>query len=479
MGVTISLSLSQGTPNTTARTTTVSATVTIRYDQGSYDGTQPSGEVTIDGKSFPFVKNFNYSGVGQGAVSQSGSTSITITHTVEYGSSSSRTVYVDASFSRASNSASGSITLTPISSGGSSGGGGGDGDNTEEWNPDNPGSGSGSGSEPDSGHGTGPGYVAGWVPADGKPGNCKLIGEAWLPNWPDGYNLGDIIIIEDHPSQVANNPKYAVIEFKTPDFDGISSMLTVDLYYFSFGSYNSSSKCSLSYALCTSDENVGDYYHAPSYVYDPNQIEYGLLSREDLKNLPFVIQTDKLKKNTSYYLVLWQPTDENCLESIRIASHRCLGHGFTVYYNSGIETINTRGVFNITGEKYECYVENGSKWDRLVAAPLRTEGTLVIDSNGSATVDCGFKPDVVVFSGLQLTDEDVIYETQLSAVFPEKETSNPVLISAFIDGYYYIETEMTQTDTGFKLSECGGMPEGGSYGLLTDFTFNYTAIKYT
>ena len=134
MAVWLSLSLSQGTPNVEARTTTVSATLTIHYSGGSYDGTQPSGTITIDGQSFPFVKNFNYAGVGQGAVTQGeGSTSITITATVPYGSSSSKTVYVSASFSRASGSASNAITLTSISSGGSSGGddggsGGDDGD---------------------------------------------------------------------------------------------------------------------------------------------------------------------------------------------------------------------------------------------------------------------------------------------------------------------------------------------------------------
>lgn len=149
MAVWLTMSLSQGTPNTTARTTTVSATLTIHYNGGSYDGTQPSGTITIDGQSFPFVKNFNYAGVGQGAATQGeGSTSITVTATVPYGTSSSRTVYASASFSRASGGASGAITLTPISSGGSSGGGDdGDDDNTEEWDPDNPGTGgSGGGS---------------------------------------------------------------------------------------------------------------------------------------------------------------------------------------------------------------------------------------------------------------------------------------------------------------------------------------------
>lgn len=462
MGVTISLSLSQGTPNTTARTTTVSARVTIHYDQGSYDGTQPSGEVTIDGQSFPFVKNFNYAGVGQGAASQSGSTSITITATVPYGTSSSRTVYASASFSRASNSASGSITLTPISSGGSSGGG--DDDNTEEWDPDNPGSGSGSGSGSTN------------RPADAKPGNCEVISQAWLPDYPDGYYSGDTVLIDCRPSFPSADTKYVIIKFRTPNFAGTSSLLTVDPYNFRVPG---TTYCSLSYAICTSDENAEKYYNASTFVYDPNQIAWGLLSREELEARPFVIRTNKLKKNTVYYLVLWQATGENCMTWIYMGSSRKLGHGFTVYTNSGIETIDSRGVFDIGNDTYECFLDTGSSWDRLVAAPLRMEGTFAIDSNGSATVDCGFRPDVVVFTGLTYTYNGVKYEPQMSAVFPEKATSNRLYLIASIDNYKYIQAEITQTNTGFELSECGGTPTSGSYGLLINKVFNYTAIKYT
>ena len=152
MAVWLTMSLSQGTPNETARTNTVTATVTVHYSGGSYNGNSPSGTVTIDGQSSSFTCNFNYAGIGQGAVT-TGTGSVvaaTRTVTVSYGSSTTKTVSASASFNSGTASGtvstSGSINLTPISAGGSSGGGDdGDDDNTEEWDPDNPGGGSGGG----------------------------------------------------------------------------------------------------------------------------------------------------------------------------------------------------------------------------------------------------------------------------------------------------------------------------------------------
>lgn len=264
MGVTISLSLSQGTPNTTARTTTVSAKVTIRYDQGSYDGTQPSGEVTIDGQSFPFVKNFNYAGYQQGAVSQSGSTSITITAPVEYGTSSSRTVYVSASFSRASNSASGSITLTPISSGGSSGGGDDDDDNTEEWNPDNPGSG-GSGGFSDS----------------------VYYSRAATVHNTGGFSL-------------SSGDAYS-IRFTAPEFSGTSMHIRVTLE-----GVAGHTDPLVGVALCTSDVNLSKYQNTSELVTDAYR-----LGNEYLYVIPGIengvaIETSEIKSETDYYLIFWQ-----------------------------------------------------------------------------------------------------------------------------------------------------------------------------
>lgn len=128
MAVWLTLSVSQGVPNETTRTTAVTATVTVHYSGGSFDGTSPSGTVTIDGQSFSYSCNFNYAGIGQGAAStEPGSVvACVVTAQVPYGESSSRTVSVSASFSRATSSVSQSVALTQIGSGGSSGGGSGD-----------------------------------------------------------------------------------------------------------------------------------------------------------------------------------------------------------------------------------------------------------------------------------------------------------------------------------------------------------------
>lgn len=307
MAVWLSMSLSQGTPNETARTTTVSAKLTIHYSGGSYDGTQPSGEITIDGQSFPFVKNFNYAGVGQGPVTTgTGSTSITVTATVSYGASSSRTVNASASFSRASGGASGSITLTPISTGGSSGGGGDDDDdNTEEWDPDNPGGGSGGG---------------GSSPA---AGNVTVVGQCGVP------------IVTDEPFYDTSSWKpidttvghACILKIITPSFSGVSEYLTVSLALEDWWEADDLLMC---YALCDSDENHHLYYDAQSVVSDPHQIVCGTLSRYEILE-PFTILTDKLVGNKDYYLIFWLPSDGGHFEAAGLDA--AIGHSINLKYD--------------------------------------------------------------------------------------------------------------------------------------------------
>lgn len=357
MAVWLSLSLSQGTPNVTARTTTVTAKLTIHYSGGSYDGTQPSGEITIDGQSFPFVKNFNYSGVGQGpATTGTGSTSITVTATVSYGASSSRTVNASASFSRASGGASGSITLTPISTGGSSGGGDDDDDNTEEWDPDNPGGGSGSGSGSESGSGGS---------SDSVPppfeSNVGIYG-FW-----DGLEWGSSIAYIGYDEQ---GGRCAVLGFYTNQ-DEAGRSTSVDIAMKADGIGNGVQI--LGVALSSARFSNPPYSGADLDVYDPYQIAVTTMTLTDGQYSTISIPTRVLERDNTYYLYLWIPPDYYSSDS-----------PYSLDFSDGIEIrVNcteddsTIGAVHIdTGsafDAYQCYIDNGTGWD--LAIPYVDNGT--------------------------------------------------------------------------------------------------------
>lgn len=349
MAVWLSMSLSQGTPNETTRTNTVTASVKVHYSGGSYNGNSPSGTLTIDGQSFNFTCNFNYAGIGQGAASTgTGSvTAATRTVTVSYGSSTTKTVSASASFNSGTASgtvtASDSISLTSISAGGSSGGGGDDGG--EEWDPDNPGSGSGS---------DGP---------TANAGNCTNVEQTCFYRETERLTYDQIATLH-----VGNDSFFAyvgIIKFTTPDFSGVSTSLDVNL---STKGWSGEANRPMRYALCTSDYNHNNYLRATADVYDPNQIVRGSMVLIDYSS-PFTIQTDKLKGNTEYYLIFWISPPVVAGESSGFIAEAAPYHGIAVNYTYGVVHIDTGTGF----DKYTCYIDNGTDWE--LAIPYIDDGT--------------------------------------------------------------------------------------------------------
>ena len=110
-----------------------------------------------------------------------------------------------------------------------------------------------------------------------------------------------------------------------------------------------------------------------------------------------------------------------------------------------------------------------------------SSGTLTTNSSGTATVNCGFKPDLVVITGLTYTYGSEVYEYQLSFCFPLKTGGNNAICTAggYTNTYSNgIDAEFTQTSNGFSvlLTKYSGSGAGSN---ITNTTFNYTAIKYT
>ena len=107
----------------------------------------------------------------------------------------------------------------------------------------------------------------------------------------------------------------------------------------------------------------------------------------------------------------------------------------------------------------------------------RKSGTFTTDSNGAATVNCGWQPDVVYIKGSQSYDENDGHNNSFSTaiVFAEETRSYPVTAMGKADGVYDMLWE--KSNTGFRVM---------MYKFSFDWnatrpkeTFNYVAIKYT
>lgn len=112
-----------------------------------------------------------------------------------------------------------------------------------------------------------------------------------------------------------------------------------------------------------------------------------------------------------------------------------------------------------------------------LGAKLQRKSSSFTTNNGSATVNCGFQPDVVYIKGSQSYDENDGHNNSFSTaiVFAEETRSYPVTAMGKADGVY--DMLWTKTSKGFTVAM-----------YKFDFswnatrpaeTFNYVAIKYT
>lgn len=115
----------------------------------------------------------------------------------------------------------------------------------------------------------------------------------------------------------------------------------------------------------------------------------------------------------------------------------------------------------------------------------RATGTFTTDTNGKAYVfesAMGFKPDVLLISGMKYQSKDV----QVAAIFPETQpvgTYPEVTASAYTSEYPYgLEVDFTLFwVAGGKYVQVmvSKYDAYGNWSQVKETTFNYTAIKYT
>lgn len=111
----------------------------------------------------------------------------------------------------------------------------------------------------------------------------------------------------------------------------------------------------------------------------------------------------------------------------------------------------------------------------------RTSGSFTTSTSGTATVNCGFQPDIIIITGFAYTYEDPDYEYQACFCFPEREySSHSVSCGAYSDTYPYgIEFPLARTSTGFTVSEVFKFDADWNTSVISRKSFNYVAIKYT
>lgn len=332
MPVSLGLSITQNSQNSTTKTTNVTVALTIYWTGSSYNGYSKPGTVTIDGTPYDFTASFNYAN-GKGPVSASGNVvAFTKTLNIPHNSDGTKTLYCSATYE--SGVSSGTVTtsnskvLTPfeVSPGGNTGGntGGDSGGNT---------GGSGSGSS--GGTPTDPADIISHPDT-----NCTYLGSR---------NANDDYYGNNGFSTTASATLTFHYGFITPADLETSTSVTFQLPVTQFNLNNE-----VNWFFSVTLEEVSSY----------NSIGYAPINASS-SNYSCTITTDKLKPNTEYRLRVHLDSYPNG-SAYAVVSYPPLI--YIDYVAIGASTTNTVNID--TGSEfapYEIYIDNGSGWDKYAA----------------------------------------------------------------------------------------------------------------
>lgn len=113
------------------------------------------------------------------------------------------------------------------------------------------------------------------------------------------------------------------------------------------------------------------------------------------------------------------------------------------------------------------------------ASALRYEGTFTTSATCSATVSCGFKPDlVVIFTPPGNMSDYKDHETNLKFAFGEKKTNYTEYAHAeYVNGLY--TGVAWATTEGFNINMMGyDLSWSKTQNIVQNKTFSYLAVKY-
>lgn len=110
----------------------------------------------------------------------------------------------------------------------------------------------------------------------------------------------------------------------------------------------------------------------------------------------------------------------------------------------------------------------------------KQSGTVTTNSNGAATISCGFKPDVVLVRIATYTEDNYNYDSNLAFVFKEKTSGDTYYLTnmAWKDSTTLVTATATVSNTGCSLNLYEyNSSWTGSY--FSNETLSWVAIKYT
>lgn len=109
-------------------------------------------------------------------------------------------------------------------------------------------------------------------------------------------------------------------------------------------------------------------------------------------------------------------------------------------------------------------------------------GSVTTSRTGTATVDCGFRPDLVVFYVSQFTSDGSLYENVLCLPIAESKTQNGAGLnnltweSSTFENIIEVWPDSI-TDTGVNVTFY--RYASGSAAAVSRKTYQWTAVKYT
>lgn len=112
-------------------------------------------------------------------------------------------------------------------------------------------------------------------------------------------------------------------------------------------------------------------------------------------------------------------------------------------------------------------------------AAKRAAGSFTTNASCQASVNCGFRPDVViVYTPSYKANSTSTYETNLKFFFTEKKTAYEEMSNAQCDDSLY-EGIAVPTDTGFHISMMGySFSWSKKPSIVTNKNFQYVAVQY-
>lgn len=117
-------------------------------------------------------------------------------------------------------------------------------------------------------------------------------------------------------------------------------------------------------------------------------------------------------------------------------------------------------------------ISTGATVKRYPASGL---GTFTTDRNGTATVNCGFQPDVVYFSGDTVYSDGMQIDYSAAIVFTEETRTNPAAYLSYESATHAVLA--SKTSTGFSVNAIQFSYDWSV--TVKSTTYNYVAIKYT